>query len=57
MHFLLNLDEFYEVRVASLLQMAEMDSTAISTDGLSIHEQFEKFPARRMNWLLNNIGY
>ena len=37
-----NLDEFYEVRVASLLQMAEMDATAISSDGLSIQEQFEK---------------
>lgn len=41
-----NLDEFYEVRVASLLQMAEMDSTAISTDGLSIQEQFEKISAK-----------
>ena len=37
-----NLDEFYEVRVASLLQMAEIDASAISTDGLSIQEQFEK---------------
>ncbi|WP_150048134.1 MULTISPECIES: polyphosphate kinase 1 [Methylomonas] len=37
-----NLDEFYEVRVASLLQMAEMDASAISADGLSIHEQLEK---------------
>jgi polyphosphate kinase len=37
-----NLDEFYEVRVASLLQMAEMDASVISTDGLSIHEQLDK---------------
>ncbi|MDD2759748.1 MAG: polyphosphate kinase 1 [Methylomonas sp.] len=37
-----NLDEFYEVRVASLLQMAEMDNSAISIDGLSIREQLEK---------------
>ncbi len=37
-----NLDEFYEVRVASLLQMAEMDASAVSVDGLSIHEQLEK---------------
>ncbi|MGY6274932.1 polyphosphate kinase 1 [Methylomonas sp. MgM2] len=37
-----NLDEFYEVRVASLLQMAEMDDSAISVDGLSIQEQLEK---------------
>ena len=40
-----NLDEFYEVRVASLLQMAEMDPNAISVDGLSIHEQLEKISA------------
>lgn len=37
-----NLDEFYEVRVASLLQMAEMDANLISTDGLTINEQLEK---------------
>ncbi|MCQ8127125.1 polyphosphate kinase 1 [Methylomonas rivi] len=41
-----NLDEFYEVRVASLIQMGEMDSTAISVDGLSIQEQFEKISAK-----------
>lgn len=41
-----NLDEFYEVRVASLIQMAEMDSTAISVDGLSIQEQFEKISTK-----------
>ena len=37
-----NLDEFYEVRVASLLQMAEMDASAVSADGLSIQEQLDK---------------
>ena len=37
-----NLDEFYEVRVASLLQMAEMDPNLVSSDGLSINEQFEQ---------------
>jgi len=37
-----NLDEFYEVRVASLLQMAEMDASAISADGLTINEQLIK---------------
>ncbi len=37
-----NLDEFYEVRVASLLQMAEMDANVISSDGLTINEQLEK---------------
>ncbi len=37
-----NLDEFYEVRVASLLQMAEMDPNLVSVDGLTINEQLEK---------------
>jgi len=41
-----NLDEFYEVRVASLLQMAEMDDSAISIDGLSIQEQLEKISVK-----------
>ncbi|MCQ8103985.1 polyphosphate kinase 1 [Methylomonas sp. SURF-2] len=41
-----NLDEFYEVRVASLLQMAEIDATAISADGLNIHEQFERISSK-----------
>lgn len=41
-----NLDEFYEVRVASLLQMAEMDSTAVSADGLKIQEQFERISSK-----------
>jgi len=41
-----NLDEFYEVRVASLLQMAEMDDSAISVDGLSIQEQLEKISVK-----------
>ena len=37
-----NLDEFYEVRVASLLQMAEMDANVVSSDGLTINEQLER---------------
>ncbi|MCK5121711.1 MAG: polyphosphate kinase 1 [Methylococcales bacterium] len=37
-----NLDEFFEVRVASVLQMANMDRGAISSDGLTSHEQLEK---------------
>ncbi|MGR8929161.1 MAG: polyphosphate kinase 1 [Gammaproteobacteria bacterium] len=41
-----NLDEFYEVRVASLLQMAEMDASAVSVDGLSIQEQLEKISGK-----------
>jgi polyphosphate kinase len=41
-----NLDEFYEVRVASLLQMAEMDASVISTDGLTINEQLEKISVK-----------
>jgi len=41
-----NLDEFYEVRVASLLQMAQMDDSAISIDGLSIQEQLDKISVK-----------
>ncbi|KAF3982080.1 MAG: polyphosphate kinase 1 [Methylococcales symbiont of Hymedesmia sp. n. MRB-2018] len=37
-----NLDEFYEVRVASVLQMANIDPSAYSIDGLTPHEQLEK---------------
>lgn len=37
-----NLDEFYEVRVASLLQMAQMDPNIVSTDGLRLNEQMDK---------------
>lgn len=37
-----NLDEFFEVRVASLLQMADMDPKAIGADGLSPHEQLDR---------------
>lgn len=56
-----NLDEFYEVRVASLLQMAEMDANIISTDGLTINEQLEKISVKAHNLvaeqyrILNNI--
>lgn len=41
-----NLDEFYEVRVASLLQMAEMDPNVISTDGLTINEQLDRISVK-----------
>ncbi|WP_027157764.1 polyphosphate kinase 1 [Methylobacter luteus] len=37
-----NLDEFFEVRVASVLQMATMDPKAIGPDGLTPHEQLEQ---------------
>lgn len=37
-----NLDEFFEVRVASVLQMATMDPDAFSSDGLTSHEQLER---------------
>lgn len=41
-----NLDEFYEVRVASLLQMAEMDANLVSADGLTINEQLDRITAK-----------
>ena len=41
-----NLDEFYEVRVASLLQMAEMDANVVSSDGLTINEQLDKIAVK-----------
>ncbi|MGR9054239.1 MAG: polyphosphate kinase 1, partial [Gammaproteobacteria bacterium] len=41
-----NLDEFFEVRVASLLQMADMDSKAIGIDGLTPHEQLERISVK-----------
>ena len=36
-----NLDEFYEVRVASVIQMASIDPKAIGPDGLTPHEQLD----------------
>lgn len=36
-----NLDEFFEVRVASVLQMANIDPGAFSADGLTPNEQLE----------------
>ena len=41
-----NLDEFYEVRVASLLQMAEMDPNMISVDGMTSNDQLEKISVK-----------
>ncbi len=37
-----NLDEFFEVRVASVLQMANIDAIACSSDGLTPNEQLER---------------
>ncbi len=37
-----NLDEFFEVRVASVLQMANIDPGAVSSDGFTPQEQLEK---------------
>lgn len=36
-----NLDEFFEVRVASVLEMATIDSTTVGSDGLTPKEQLE----------------
>ncbi|NOQ12946.1 MAG: polyphosphate kinase 1, partial [Methyloprofundus sp.] len=36
-----NLDEFYEVRVASVIQMAEMDPFVTGSDGLNAEEQLQ----------------
>jgi len=36
-----NLDEFYEVRVASVIQMASIDPKAVGPDGLTPNEQLE----------------
>lgn len=36
-----NLDEFYEVRVASVIQMAEMDPHVTASDGLNAQEQLQ----------------
>ncbi|MGZ8213762.1 MAG: polyphosphate kinase 1 [Methylosarcina sp.] len=36
-----NLDEFYEVRVASIIQMAAIDPKVVGPDGLTPHEQLE----------------
>jgi polyphosphate kinase len=41
-----NLDEFYEVRVASVIQMESMDPKLIGSDGLTPHEQLEQISIR-----------
>ncbi len=41
-----NLDEFFEVRVASVLQMANIDPEACSSDGLTPNEQLDKICAK-----------
>jgi polyphosphate kinase len=56
-----NMDEFYEVRVASILQMAEMEISAVSIDGLSPEEQLQQIGGKahdlveRQYWVLNNV--
>ncbi|MDD1608379.1 MAG: RNA degradosome polyphosphate kinase, partial [Methylococcaceae bacterium] len=37
-----NLDEFFEVRVASIIEMASIDPKAVGSDGLTPIEQLEK---------------
>ncbi len=37
-----NLDEFYEIRVASVLQVAQIDPATIGLDGLTPNEQLDK---------------
>ena len=48
-----NLDEFYEVRVASVLQMAKMDPESVSIDGLKPGEQLSLI-SRKANELVAN---
>jgi len=56
-----NLDEFFEVRVASVLQMANIDPDAFSSDGLTPHEQLGQISAKahelveEQYHVLNNI--
>lgn len=48
-----NLDEFYEVRVASVLQMAKMDPESVSVDGLKPSEQL-MWISKKANELVSN---
>ena len=41
-----NLDEFYEVRVASLLKMQKLNPGLIGSDGLSFQEQLERISVK-----------
>ncbi len=41
-----NLDEFFEVRVASVLQMAEMDPDVAAADGLTPQEQLDRIASK-----------
>jgi len=56
-----NLDEFFEVRVASVLQMANIDPDAFSSDGLTSNEQLERINVKahelvdEQYHVLNNI--
>ena len=41
-----NLDEFYEVRVASVIQMATIDPKVVGSDGLTPNDQLEMISAK-----------
>jgi len=41
-----NLDEFYEVRAASLIQLAELDPLSVGSDGLNAQEQLNLIAPR-----------
>ncbi len=41
-----NMDEFFEIRVAGLLQQAEFGSASSGPDGLSAHEQLQRISER-----------
>ncbi|MBS3953291.1 MAG: polyphosphate kinase 1 [Methylomicrobium sp.] len=41
-----NLDEFFEVRVASLLEMSSMNPKAIGLDGVTPHEQLDRISVK-----------
>lgn len=41
-----NMDEFYEVRVASVLQMETMDASSVGVDGMTPTQQLEKIGIR-----------
>lgn len=44
-----NLDEFFEVRVASVLQMLKMDPGSVGADGMTPHEQLAKISEKARN--------
>lgn len=56
-----NLDEFFEVRVASVLEMAAIDPKASGSDGLNAQEQLEQISTHahqlvdEQYWVLNQL--